>query len=311
MPDPKPFQLPARLQKGDAIGVVALAGPVDPNQLKSGLRVLREMGLNPVSGKHILARNGFLAGTDEERADDLMSMFSDPEIKGIFCARGGYGVNRILPLLDSKIIRKNPKIVVGASDITLLLLYLQKKCSLVTFHGPMVAAGFGSRKMKLSESWFWRMLSGKSGSKKISTSKAKILKPGKAEGHLAGGCLTLLCRSLKTPFEINTDEKILLIEDVNEPAYRIDGMLWQLRQAGKFKNVRAVIFGEMINCKFNADQTGSLDEMIAEFFKLDSFPVIINCPVGHGKEMWTLPLGVGAKLNTKTKSLTLESCGVL
>ena len=310
MPDPKILQLPARLKKGDAVGVVALAGPVDPNQLKSGLSVLQKMGLNPVSGKHILARNGFLAGTDEERAEDLMSLFSDPEIKGIFCARGGYGVNRIIPLLDSKIIRKNPKIVVGSSDITLLLLYLQKKCSLVTFHGPMVAASFGSRKMKLSGDWLWQMLSGKSGAKKVSTSMARVLRSGSAEGQLAGGCLTLLCRSLKTPFEINTDEKILLIEDVNEPAYKIDGMLWQLRQAGKFKNVRAVIFGEMINCKFNDAQTGTLHEMIAEFFKSDSFPVIINCPVGHGKEIWTLPLGVGAKLNTKTKSLVLESCGV-
>lgn len=311
MLDPKPFQQPARLKKGDTVGIVAPAGPVDPLQLEAGLKALRQMGLNPVPGKHILAHFGFLAGTDEERAEDLMSMFCDPEIKGIFCARGGYGVNRILPLLNPKIIRKNPKIVVGSSDITLLHLYLQKKCSLVAFHGPLAAASFGSRKMKLSENWLWQMLSGKSGAKKLSTSKARVLKSGRAEGQLAGGCLTLLCRSLKTPYEINTDEKILLIEDVNEPAYRIDGMLWQLRQAGKFKNVRAVIFGEMVNCKFNADQTGTLDEMITDFFKSDSFPVIINCPVGHGNEIWTLPLGVVAKLNTKTKALTLESCGVV
>jgi muramoyltetrapeptide carboxypeptidase len=311
MPDPKLFNLPVRLKKGDSVGVIAPAGPVDQAQLESGLKVLRQMALNPIPGKHILARNGFLSGTDEERAEDLMSMFRDPEIKGVFCARGGYGVNRILPLLESKIIRNNPKIVVGSSDITLLHLYLQKKCYLVSFHGPLVAASFGSRKMKLSEDWFWQMLSGKSGAKKVSTSKSRVLKSGKAEGQLAGGCLTLLCRSLKTPYEIKTDDKILLIEDVNEPAYRIDAMLWQLRQAGKFKNVRAVIFGEMVNCKFNSDQKGSLDEMIAEFFKSDSYPVIMNCPVGHGKEIWTLPLGVGAKLNTQTKSLTLESCGVL
>jgi muramoyltetrapeptide carboxypeptidase len=308
--DEKTLTIPSRIKKGDSIGVVAPAGPVDPIQLKSGLRALEKMGLNPVSGKYLLSRNGFLAGIDEERTEDLMSMFRDPEIKGIFCARGGYGVNRVIPLLDSKVIRKNPKIVVGSSDITLLHLFLQKKCSLVSFHGPLVAASFGSRKMKLSEDWLLQILSGKSGAKKLSTSMARVLKSGKAEGQLAGGCLTLLCRSLKTPYEINTDGKILLIEDVNEPAYRIDGMLWQLRQAGKFKNVRAVIFGEMINCKFNAGQKGPLDEMIKEFFKSDSFPVIINCPVGHGKEIWTLPLGVGAKLNTKTKSLTLDSCGV-
>jgi muramoyltetrapeptide carboxypeptidase len=311
VPDPNLPTMPAGLIKGDTVGVVAPAGPVDPAQLEKGLQIIRKMGLDPVQGKHLLARNGFLSGSDEERAEDLMSMFRDPEIKGIFCARGGYGVNRMLPLLDSKIIRKNPKIVVGSSDITLLHLYLQKKCSLVSFHGPLVAASFGNRKMKMSEGWFWQILSGKAGAKKVSISKARVLKAGKGEGQLAGGCLTLLCRSLKTTYEINTDEKILLIEDVNEPAYRIDGMLWQLRQAGKFKNVCAVIFGEMVNCKFNADQTGTLHEMIADFFKSDSFPVIMNCPVGHGKEIWTLPLGVVAKLNTNTKLLTLESCGVV
>ena len=310
-PGPKLLTMPNRLKKGDTVGVAAPAGPVDAKQLEAGLKTVRRMGLNPVCGKHLLARDGFLAGTDAERAEDLMSMFRDPEVKAIFCARGGYGVNRILSRLDAKVIRKNPKVVVGSSDITLLLLYLQKKCSLTTFYGPMVAGSFGGREMKISATGFWRMLSGQKQARKMSAPAARVLNPGKAEGQMAGGCLTLLCRSLKTPCEVDTRGKILLIEDVNEPAYRIDGMLWQLRQAGKFRHVSAVIFGEMVNCKFNAGQTGTLDAMLGEFFKSDSFPVLTNCPIGHGEEMWTLPLGVCAKLNTKTKSLSLENCGVI
>ncbi len=303
--------MPARLKKGDTVGVVAPAGPVDPAQLEAGLQVIRRMGLNPVAGKHLLARKGFLAGTDVQRADDLMSMFRDPGVKGIFCARGGYGVNRILPLLDSRVIRKNPKIVVGSSDLTLLLLYMHKKCSLTAFHGPMVAGSFGGRDMEKSAQQFWQMLSGQKQARKMSAPDARVLKPGKAKGQLAGGCLTLLCRSLKTPYELDARDKILLIEDVNEPAYRIDGMLWQLRQAGKFKSVSAVIFGEMVNCKFNSGQAGTLDEMLRDFFKSDSFPVLTNCPIGHGDEMWTLPLGVSVSMDTKTKSLTLKNNGVV
>lgn len=310
MPSSKKLIAPARLNIGDKVGIVAPAGPVEKDQLERGMRVIVKMGFRPVLCKCLFERDGFLAGSDEERAADLMAMFADPEVKGIFCARGGYGVNRILHLLDSKVIRNNPKIVVGSSDLTLLLQYLNQKFSMVTFHGPMIAGSFGRNPMKESQKQFWEILSGQKKAKKLSAPKARVIRSGKASGELTGGCLTLLCRSLKTPFEIKTKGKILLIEDVNEPAYRIDGMLWQLKQAGKFKEVKAVIFGEMVNCKFNSGQKGSLDDLIRDIFKDDPFPVVTNCPIGHGNEMWTLPLGVQATLNTKSKSLTLESCGV-
>ena len=123
--------------------MVAPAGPVDPKILKKGLRALERMGFYPVLAKHILAKDRYLAGTDEQRTQDLHDLFGDPEIKGIFCARGGYGANRVLPGLDASIIRRNPKVFVGSSDITLLILFLVQQCSLVTFHGPMVAGNFG------------------------------------------------------------------------------------------------------------------------------------------------------------------------
>jgi len=301
---------PKKLKQGDMVGVVAPAGPVDPEHLEAGLSVIRGMGFQPVLGRFVNDRKHFLAGEDADRADDLMVMFQNPEIKAIFCARGGYGVNRILPLLDSKIIRKHPKVVVGSSDITLLLIYLLQKCGLVAFHGPMVAGSFGCKPMKISKTQFRKVLTGVKDGGILNASKARVLQEGTASGKLVGGCLTLLCRSLKTPYEIQTRDGIVLIEDVNEPAYRIDGMLWQLKAAGKFRGVKGIVFGEMVNCRFTDGQKGRLEDIFRDIVPNRTIPVLTDCPVGHGNEMWTLPLGVEATLDTDSKSLRLKTCGV-
>ena len=301
---------PKKLSQGDKVGVVAPAGPVDLQELAAGLKVVRGMGFQPVLGDHVKDRQHFLAGKDKDRAGDLMAMFENPEIKGIFCARGGYGANRILPLLDSRIIRKNPKVVVGSSDITLLLIYLIQKCGLVAFHGPMVSGSFGCKPMKISKTQFRKMVTGVKEGGLLTAPQAHVLQEGTARGRLVGGCLTLLCRSLKTPYEIQTQGGILLIEDINEPAYRIDGMLWQLKTAGKFRGVKGIVFGEMVNCRFDEGQKGRLDDLIRDMLPKRSIPVLTHCPVGHGNEMWTLPLGIEATLDTPTRSLRLKSKGV-
>ena len=301
---------PKKLKQGDLVGVVAPAGPVDPQHLEAGLKVVRGMGFQPVLGRFVNDRQHFLAGEDENRADDLMVMFQNPDIKAIFCARGGYGVNRILHLLDSRIIRKNPKVVVGSSDITLLLIYLVQKCGLVAFHGPMVSGSFGCKPMKISKTQFRKMVTGVKEGGLLTAPQAHVLQEGTARGRLVGGCLTLLCRSLKTPYEIQTGDGILLIEDVNEPAYRIDGMLWQLKTAGKFRGVKGIVFGEMVNCRFDEGHKGRLDDLIRDMLPKRSIPVLTHCPVGHGNEMWTLPLGVEATLDTDSKSLRLKNNGV-
>ena len=307
---------PKRLKQGDRVGVVAPAGPVDPKILKKGLRALERMGFNPVLGKHVLARDRYLAGTDEQRAEDLNGLFGDPEIKGIFCARGGYGSNRVLLGLDSSIIRRNPKVFVGSSDITLLLLFLVQQCSLVTFHGPMVAGNFGRYPMPKSKHQFSEILFGNRVSKRLTAKGSHVFKSGIAEGRVIGGCLTLLCRSLGTPWEVKTRNKILLLEDVNEPLYKIDGMLWHLKQAGKFNGVRGIVFGEMVNCQsFGPDrrnkESGSFKGILRDVFANRSFPILTNFPSGHGREMLTLPMGVEARLDTESKSLEFENCGVL
>ena len=310
MRESKKLIRPEKLQKGDVVGVVAPAGPVEKEYLDKGLKVLRGMKLEPLLGKHVMSRRGYLAGKDEDRAKDLLDMFENKDVKAIFCARGGYGVNRLLPWLKPNVIRKNPKILVGASDLTLLLLYLYQKCSLIGFHGPMVAGNFGRHPMKKTKKQFFDLLTGHSEGKWMQSSKACTLIPGVAKGELVGGCLTLLCRSLKTPFEIQTRNKILLIEDVNEAPYRIDGMLWQLKTAGKFKDIKGIVLGEMIDCHPGKSGNGLLGQIYQEIFEDLSVPIISNFPIGHGKEMWTLPFGVEATLDTQAKSIQLKHCGV-
>lgn len=306
---PKALTLPPRLNPGDRIGVVAPAGPVDAAVYRKGLSVIAGMGWVPVPGRHVESSRRFLAGSDEARAEDLMQMFENPDIRAIFCARGGYGVNRLLPLLDRATIRRHPKAVIGSSDITLLLSFLLDKCSMVAFHGPM-AVTFGRHAMRKTRSQFAGLLSGRSEAKELTWPGARVLRGGEASGPLTGGCLTLLCRSLGTPYEVDTRGSILIIEDVSEPPYKIDGMLWQLKAAGKFEDVKGVIVGEMVGCGKGARDKRWLDESFSEVFSDGAFPVLTRLPLGHGKETWTLPLGVEAVLDTEARALSLASCGV-
>jgi muramoyltetrapeptide carboxypeptidase len=294
---------PAKLQAGDRLGIVAPAGPVDREALEKGLKVLKRLGFKVLVGEHVLSRDRFLGGSDDERAEDLLAMFKNPEVQGIICARGGYGVNRILHRITPKLVRQNPKAVIGASDITLLLLHLYQRCGLVGFHGPMVAANFGSHPMRASRKQFIDLVAGKLDGKKLSFPKAKVLHSGKAKGILTGGCLTLLCRSLKTPYEIDTRDKILFMEDVNESPYRLDGMLWQLQKAGKFKDVRGIILGEMVGCHPKSAKEGTLQDVYREVFGELNVPIVSGLPIGHGKEMWTLPIGLSADFDAGAKKM--------
>ena len=175
----------------------------------------------------------------------------------------------------------------------------------------MAAGSFGRTPMTKSRKPFCRALMGDMEMYSYSKRSAWTINSGKGEGRLAGGCLTLMIRSLGTPFEIQTRNRILIIEDVNERPYKIDGMLWQLKEAGKFKGIRGIVFGEMINCQPNKNEPYTLKKTISDFFKNDDFPILMNCPIGHGKEMWTLPLGASVILDSEEKSLTIEENGAV
>lgn len=296
---------PEALQPGSAVGIVAPAGSVDPAELARGVDHLKGMDFRVVLGKSVTQQWRYLAGTDRERAADLNRMFSDPKIAAIICARGGYGTARILPYLDEDAIAQHPKIVVGSSDITLLLNYLRQRFGLVTFHGPMIVPNFGQHPSSLTDDWFRKILVEAQGNLRIAVDGVRGLRGGRAQGPLIGGCLTMLCSTLGTPYEIQTDGDILLLEDIGEAPYRIDRMLTQLKAASKFRNVRGIIFGTMPGCQPPADSRYVLEDIIGDVLADQAFPILFGFPTGHGGEQVTLPLGVPVEIDGDAGSITL------
>jgi muramoyltetrapeptide carboxypeptidase len=292
---------PARLRRGDTIGVVAPAAAVDEPALAAGLRLLETAGFRVRLGSATLKKSGYLAGTDHERITDLHGMFRDPEIRAIICARGGYGSGRLLPLLDPEVVRAHPKIFVGHSDLTFLLNYFVRRAQLVTFHGPMVT---GLPNNPDAAALMLAMLSGDRAA--WHQPAQAIIEPGMAEGVLVGGCLSVIVATLGTPYAIETRERLLLLEDVNEKPYRIDRMLTQLRQAGALDDVAGVIFGEMDGCVANHDERCSVRDVIAAAFSAAPYPVAFGLSSGHGSGALTVPLGIRARLAGERLTL-LES----
>jgi muramoyltetrapeptide carboxypeptidase len=296
MPPPaqKERTLPPALRVGDTIGVVAPAGPITAEALAFGLAALERRGYRPVHLPTILDRDLYFAGSVTRRLDELHRMFADPDVKGIVCFRGGYGSNYLLPQLDLELIRSHPKFFCGCSDVTTLLTYLCDRAELVVFHGPMLQRDAQPEGVD-EESW--RVATSGEPSVRDFGQQVRVLVPGHAEGVLYGGCLSLLCASLGTPYEIQTRGTILFIEDVAEPAFRIDRMLMHLKLAGKLDEVRGIIFGEMLDCARGA-QGYTLQEVVLRVVGDLGVPVVYGLPSGHvTRRNITIPLGVAGQLD--------------
>jgi len=292
---------PAMLRPGDLIGVVAPAGAIEAAAVTAGVTLLENAGHPVRLGDSVFKRMGFLAGNDSERAADLTRMFLDREVKAILAARGGYGSGRLLPHLDVDVIRRNPKIFVGYSDLTFLLSHMLQRAGMVAFHGPMVGgltANPGAVDALLG------FLSGDRVGWNVSA--GEIIQPGTAEGVIVGGCLSVIVSTLGTPYETETKGKLLFLEDVNEKPYRIDRMLTQLRQAGKLSDVAGVMFGEMHGCIAEPNEAVTVRDVIRQTFASDPYPVVFGLPTGHGRGVATLPLGIRARLAGERLTL-LES----
>jgi len=296
---------PKRLKAGDTIGVVAPAGSVDLSELTQGVERLKGMGFRVKLGGSVTKRFRYLAGTDRERAEDLNRMVSDPEVSAIVCARGGYGTARIIPYLNQGVIAQHPKILVGSSDVTLLLNYIRQRFEWVTFHGPMVAPNFGKQPSMLTDTWFRKILVEAHGQGPIVVEGVKGLSGGQAQGPMVGGCLTMLCNSLGTPYEIQTDGTLLLIEDIDEAPYRVDRMLTQLKAASKFRNVRGVIFGKMPGCQPPTHSSYVLEDVIRDLLADQEFPILYGFPTGHGGEQVTLPIGIPLRIDGEAATVAL------
>jgi muramoyltetrapeptide carboxypeptidase len=294
------MQKPRPLVRGDTIGVIAPASPPELTQLEAGCKYLEEQGFKIIRGKSNYGRfRSYLAETDRIRRDDLLSMFHDPDVAAIFCARGGYGSLRLLPLDPPK----EPKIFLGYSDLTTLHLLLNKK--MTTFHGPMVASNFPQID-SFTEENLWAMLTGpKLGPlpHPDSLPPLRTIYPGRSQGILAGGNLSLVAASLGTDWEIPTEGKILLVEEVEEPTYKVDRLLRQLYLAGKLQAAAGIVFGYSPTIQPQEEFL----ELLGELAQL-KIPVLYGLAFGHGSPKLTIPLGVQGQLDSRAGELSvLES----
>lgn len=283
---------PPPLRPGDRVGVVAPAGAVESEPLLRGCDALRQMGYEPVYDGAILGRELYFAGTAARRARELETMFVREDVRAILCARGGYGCNYLLPLIDPEIIRRHPKIFAGYSDVTTLLTWFHDAAGLVTFHGPMVAKDFASPQGVEVASWLAQM----TGQGLPAAARLTPLIPGKAEARLYGGCLSLLAASLGTPYEIQTEETILLVEDVAAKPYQIDRLLMQLKLAGKLKGVKGIVFGTMRDCGPPPESGYTLPDVLRRAMEELGIPVAFGLNSGH-VECGNLTLALGPRVS--------------
>ena len=319
-PPAGPMLLPRALKPGDTVGLIAPSSYVfDLWRIDDVGPRLAALGLKTKLGTNARARRGYLAGTEEQRLADLHAMFADPDVAAIFCLGGGYGAQRLLDRIDYGLIRRNPKVFLGLSDITALHLAFGKMARLVTFHGPVATSALPAWTLEsLRKALFDTTPVGAIGSPPEEDPLAPqfprhTVSPGTARGETVGGNLTLVSTTMGTAWEIDTRGKILLLEDVGEAPYRIDRMLVQLALAGKLADAAGVVWGTCTDCKpslssfeINLSISDVLDELLGPLGK----PVLAGLVFGHTKERATIPLGVLAELDATAKSFTILESGV-
>lgn len=287
---------PRPLKKGDNIGLIGTSSPTPKERIKLAIEAMEKLGLNVILGESCKSAYGFLSGSDELRAKDINMMFKDKTINGIFAIRGGYGCARLLNMIDYENIKKNPKIFAGYSDVTALHIAFNQKCKLITFHTPMPATEFYHGVDEYTMEYFKKnIFSNKHLGRlenALSGGDMKSLVGGKAKGRLVGGNLSIVVSLLSTPYELNTKGKILFLEDVDEVPYKIDRMLLQLKQSGKFRDASGIILGEWTNCKASEGCSSlSLIEIFNELIASENKPTIYNVSCGHCVPTMSLPLG--------------------
>jgi muramoyltetrapeptide carboxypeptidase len=301
---------PKRLKRGDTVGIIAPASPPKQEKLQKALPFLEEeLGLKIKIGKYVDAPYGYLAAKDEEKLEDLHTMFLDKEVKAIFCACGGYGTARIASQIDYELIKNNPKIFWGYSDITFLHQAFYQKAGLISFHGPMLSSDIGLDDIHpLSKSYFQQLFEPREMVYSEELTPLQVMNEGKASGELVGGNLTLLVSSLGTPFELQTKGKLLFFEDIDEQPYKVDRMLNQLKMAGKFEDAEGIVIGDFHNCVPDEGKSSlTLEEVITQHVKDAGKPTMSGFKFGHCSPNIAIPHGVKAELNTYDKTLSIHA----
>ena len=302
-----------KLKFGDTIGLICPSGAVrTAGAVERAVEETKRMGFKVKLGESANQKYGYLAGTDDVRARDINNMFADDEVDAIICIRGGYGATRILDQLDYDMIAKHPKVFVGFSDITALHIALQNRCDLATFHAPMAVGWSNGPLNDFSREYMYKARMNAEPMGELVNPpeyEKKTVNPGQAEGQLVGGNLTLIACSLGTPWEIDTKDRILFIEEVGERTYSVDRMLTHLRLAGKFDDCAGVVFGDFADCNIEYPEFGlTLEEIIRDVVAPCGKPVFTGLRCGHCTPNLTLPLGVKCRMDADACTLTvLES----
>ncbi|MEO0341087.1 MAG: LD-carboxypeptidase, partial [Bacteroidota bacterium] len=320
-PFPKPNKLikPRRLKTGDTIGLITPGSFIPDKALEKAIGNVKKLGFKVKQGKHLRALRGYNAGTDAQRLEDLHTMFEDETVDAIWCARGGYGCTRILPMIDYDLISKKPKALIGYSDITALHNALLQKCNLVSFHAPVASStmtDYASQQFKSvlmePQANYTINLSQKNKAIKDELYQPKTIVGGKIQGQLIGGNLSLLAAMAGTEFEIDAANKIVFMEDIEEKPYRIDRMLTQLRQSSNLSQAAGFALGIFADCVPEPeDRSLSLIEAVEDRLKDLNKPTAYGLSWGHISNQATLPVGVNVELDADRFTLTLLESGVV
>ena len=302
---------PKRLRQGDVIGICAPAGPLaSPDLLTPGIRYLEQLGYRIELSSNLYRKHGYLAGSDAQRVADLHELFTNKHVKAIFAARGGYGSHRILPLLDYGIIKRNPKIIVGYSDITALQLALFSKTGLTSLSGPMVVE-MPSTFTPTSEEMFWRAVTSAKPLETFTAKRKQSYNNGQssATGRLLGGNLSLIAALIGTPYFPIVKNSILLLEEIDERPYRVDRMLLQIKLKGILEQSNGIILGDFTDCvPVKGKPSLKLSQVFMESFNDLHYPILSGFRYGHIKHSLTMPIGVNVRLHRQKNSIEfLES----
>ncbi|HLP91906.1 MAG TPA: LD-carboxypeptidase [Nostocaceae cyanobacterium] len=297
---------PPRLKIGDTIGLVAPAGIIDAEDIETAKASLAKLGLKTKTGKHILDKYGYLAGTDSNRAQDINTMFADNSVKAIISMRGGWGCNRILPLLNYPLIRSHPKIIIGYSDITSLLLAINARSRLITFHGAVATSTWNDFTINYIQRILFNGEAVTMQNNDHEEGKINIITPGTARGKLVGGNLSVLAAMVGSGYLPSWRNGILFVEDIGEDIYRLDRMLTQLKTAGIFHQISGFIFGQCTNCKSDdGEPSFTLMEILQEHIQPLKIPAWYGSMIGHIRDKFTVPVGLDVEINADLGTIKL------
>lgn len=316
---PQEIIKPPRLKPGDTLGLVAPGSYITGQELNDSIKNLSGLGFKVVYTNNILSKNGYFSGTDKQRASDVNQMFQRKDIAGIICARGGYGCTRILPLLNYNVIKSNPKVIIGYSDVTALLYGIYKETGLVCFHGPVGISTYNdftneNFKSSLMNPEINLVLKNAVPENDDEEYKPLTIKDGVGRGELIGGNLSVVVSLLGTQYDVDTKNKIIFLEEMEEDPYRIDRMLTQLRMADKFDGAAGIALGVFKDCKpsekTSFDSSFTLIEVLKERLGDLKIPVVYGMSFGHIENKFILPVGIKAELDSSKQTITLLEAAV-